>query len=297
MNCQDLQRHLEAYLDGALGRAQQEELGRHLRRCARCRAEVEAIRRFEEELSVAFTDARSAGRLWERMQLDVAGPDPVADGGPESIGRETWPAPPQPRRYGFERRLAGRPAPHPSRAKRPVPPPGRRRWPLVAVAFGVLALATVALLDLRSRGGPGDAHQRLLEAPVRELHLVLDSNRPPDVAGDDPWKIQAWLAARVPFRVPEPPSWQGVALEGGRLALLLERRAAVYVYRLDGRPLALFLMPADGLDLPPAEAGSGVAIGGEGGTTHLLWEHDGLVHSLVGELPRERLLDLAPPVP
>jgi len=67
MLCSDLERYLEAFLDGRLGRSRTIILRRHLGLCGPCRARVERLRRFERELGrqlgVGTGQDQPSGRL------------------------------------------------------------------------------------------------------------------------------------------------------------------------------------------------------------------------------------------
>jgi anti-sigma factor RsiW len=285
MQCHDLQRQLESYLDGALGHAQQEALRRHLHRCPRCRAEVEAIRRFEDELAAAFTDGRTAPRLWERIALEQG---PEVAFAPPPPKRPAQPAP--------ARVLAGRgPSSFPrNKLRRPPPPVRRRRWTVVGAVVVLVVALGIALVEWDG-GALDPAARSLLQAPILEFEVFRDSGRALDQAGADPWKLQAWLADRVRVDLPPPAVAEGFELRGGRLSILMGRRAATYAYGLDGREVALYVMPQAGLVLPPMvlRERQALALHEADGLTHLLFAQDGLAYSIVADLPLSRLLPLA----
>lgn len=289
MICHDLQRQLEAFLDGTLAPPQQDALRRHLRRCPRCRAEVDAIRRFEDELASAFADAQPAERLWDGMRPELATPDPsrVDTPGPRPFGH-TLASP----LAGGGRGAHSFPRSGPRRSRTPAQ--HRRRWPALGAALVLVALIGGSYVGVRERAAAVQLSP-VMGAPMMEFGVFRDSGRSLDLAGDDPWKLQAWLAARVGFDLPEPPRPDGFALLGGRLSYLLGRRAAAYAYDFDGQEVALYVMTSAGLDLPrPVPLGDlDAAIGEEGGLTHLLTVEDGLAISVVGALPPTALVPLA----
>lgn len=141
-------------------------------------------------------------------------------------------------------------------------------------------------------GGCGDArdprgHSGFAPLPCAPQAAVHDQS----IRTSDVNTVRDWLVARLPFAV-HIPQIPDALLEGARLCLLDGRRGAVLRYRLDGRVVSYYLMPAgraDGAVLDPAafrhEAEVGYRV--------VAWREAGLIHALVGDLPRERLNALA----
>ena len=186
--------------------------------------------------------------------------------------------------HGLERRLA--------RSLRMLPSAARtvpiwRRFAMTAAAAVLILLLAV------TPSGPRRAE--LADVPLKELEAFIDSNRPVDVATDDPTWVRAWLAQRVTFA--PPPVAQGstkIELIGGRLCLFAGRRVASYIYRVQGRLLSIYVMTAAGLS-PTGGAeiehiGRTVVVIREGRLTQASWTKDGLLYSVVGELSEPRLL-------
>ncbi len=107
----------------------------------------------------------------------------------------------------------------------------------------------------------------------------------------DPVAIEAWLRARVPFAV-HVPQIPGAALEGARLCLLGGRRGAVVRFRLEGEPLSYYVMAEGTGDTDRFDAAA-FREETDAGYNVVAWQRDGLIHALVGALPRERLAGLA----
>jgi anti-sigma factor RsiW len=135
----------------------------------------------------------------------------------------------------------------------------------------------------------------LSDVPLKELQAFIDSNRAVDVATDDPARVRAWLAARVDF-APPPVATGGAGIEliGGRLCLFSGRRVASYMYRVHGRLLSIYIMSADGLSLTGnnriERAGRTLTLTQEGRLSQASWIENGLIYSIVGELPELALL-------
>jgi anti-sigma factor RsiW len=185
---------------------------------------------------------------------------------------------------GLQQRLAGalRAAPRSVGA-----PPFSRR--LVVAALGAIAVILFGIALLR----PGTTN--LSDVPLKELQAFIDSNRAVDVATDDPARLRAWLAQRIDFTPPPAARGDGeIELIGGRLCLFSGRRVASYMYRVHGRLLSIYVMSADGLTPTGVDrfehAGRSLAVTREGHLSQASWKENGLVYSMVAELPPLALL-------
>ena len=80
MRCGDLERYLEAFLDGRLGRSRRAVLRRHLALCGTCQARVERLRQFERDTQRRFRAPEQPGSVWEGLELDLVGSNGVVVG-------------------------------------------------------------------------------------------------------------------------------------------------------------------------------------------------------------------------
>ncbi len=150
---------LAALVDGELSHADRERVLRHLSRCADCRTEVEAQRRFKAQL----------------LGLGTLPPDPVPDLAarlrglaPEAVasGARTFDA-----MAGLTPGRRGRLRPPAARGSRR--PHGRRRLPRTAVGGVVLAFGLSAVLAL---GGAHGSPTRTPVDPTSDAFLVDYAN-------------------------------------------------------------------------------------------------------------------------
>ena len=158
-----------------------------------------------------------------------------------------------------------------------------------------MTTAAAALITLLAVIPSGPRRAELADVPLKELQAFIDSNRPVDVATDDPTRVRAWLAQRVDFA--PPPVARGstqIELIGGRLCLFAGRRVASYMYRVHGRLLSIYIMASDGLsptgDLRIEHVGRTLLFTRDGHLTQASWIKDGLIYSVVGELSEPGLL-------
>ena len=73
MRCGDLERYLEAFLDGRLNRGRRIVLRRHLALCGTCQTRVERLRQFERETQRRFRALEEPGSVWAGLALDLVG--------------------------------------------------------------------------------------------------------------------------------------------------------------------------------------------------------------------------------
>lgn len=168
-------------------------------------------------------------------------------------------------------------------------PAARRR---VAVGMGGLALATAAILGITlwvMRSEPGDLAWRQQVAAVAEDHVR--STHEESIASADAAAVRQWLSSRVPFAV-HMPTIPDAVLKGARLCYLDGHRGAVLRYQVDGDEVSLYVMPIGSSNAPPP-APERFLRGVERGYQVVAWQHAGLIHALVGNVPEVRLLQMA----
>lgn len=288
MQCGDLERYLEAFLDGRLGRSRSAILRRHLAMCAGCRARIERLRQFERDMQRRFRSMRQDDSIWRGLELDL-----VAAGRGGAV----------PHLLALPRLLPA-PAADPGQGRRPFAPRGGH--PLLAAArrggggkargsrlAGVvlIAMALGALYQLaRAQLGPADepspdAVGRAYEALARpERALALQTR--------DSRRIEAWLSGElgVPVALPATPAgYEPVGADG---AALPEGAAGAVVYRdLDAgaaaggpAPVVLFVGPKGGAPAAEPETWRSAA-----GRSELVWSRTPLRYTLVGDQPVEEL--------
>ena len=114
MLCSDLDRYLEAFVDGRLGRSRTIILRRHLSGCARCRTKVDRLRQFEREIAGQLRTVPDGPSVWHGLEQDLArnasGAATALLSSPRILGAGAGPArPPRTRGAGIgAKRLARR---------------------------------------------------------------------------------------------------------------------------------------------------------------------------------------------
>ena len=274
MRCGDLERYLEAFLDGRLGRSRRAVLRRHLALCAACQARVERLRQFERDTQRRFRELERTGSVWEGLELDL-----VASSRASAVSRT--PGPPacaaatkarRSRRAPVtDRRAVG----HPILAARPKMGRGHASR-VVGVLFLAMALGTLYQVGRTYLQPDG-------ELAVAYGQFVHDA-RAPAMRSADAQQLQAWLATELGLDVPIPPAPAGYRLAGADIADFTSGEAGMLIYEEDGAggggPVLLFVRPRTAQ--PPA---SSPAVGG--GLEEISWETATARYTLVGHEPAE----------
>ncbi len=183
MDCADLERYLEAHLDGQLAAGRARVLKRHLACCERCRHKLERLQAFERQLQRRFRGMRTAAPVWSALEVDLVG---------EGNGRGIPALPPPPGLQALphlrrHRVRAGMALPGSAGLQRPSR--GRSRSSILSRVIGIaiLAAAVAAVLELAAD-----------MFPVTETSAVGSNH------SDYPTDSAAWPSRPSLPRVPAP---------------------------------------------------------------------------------------------
>lgn len=239
MHCADLDRYLEAHLDGRLGRARVAALRRHLGACSGCRRRVAILDAFSREVG-----ERVCGRRFEAVwsTLLVADEQGAALVPPRALALPP-PPPPHPvlrRGPAVDRRAP--PTPTPAATARPL---ASRASRVARRVLGMLVLAAAlgALVELLTSalvGTPAPADGPLLRPPSEDSMPALH------IRTGDPARLMRWLEHSLggPYPVPPPPL--GYELLGARGEQVDGTAVAAIVYRRPPELLTLYVTRGDG---------------------------------------------------
>lgn len=261
LSCEECERYLPVFLDQALGVQLTLDLEAHLQDCPPCgeqAARERCIRAFFRQ-SLQVPDLPD--ELKQRMVFQVM----QADGPPR------W--------YTY------------------LPRPSNWR----DFAFGGVA---AALLVLALTGWfPDLSSDRDLQQVVRETSLAYGTHTsqhmPLEVVSADETAVTKWLSQRMGFPVQMPwMSDTSMQLVGGRLCRILDRKSAAVMYQRHGVPLVLFAFRGDHLSLhvshdPPRSGHPPIQMRHVSGRPVAMWQKDGIVYSMVGDMPRDDLMQVA----
>ena len=260
MDCTELERSIDAYVDGEFDVRERAEADLHLASCERCRA---------------LAGERAALRAAVRAKLREAMTPPAAAGrAPAEL------------RARIEASLAARRRPLWRRALSPIP----------VATLAACAAGALIVFGLHSGDGWGPASATLVEEAIKSHHRDLPLDYVAASAGEV--ALPAWFADKLDFR-PSPPRFraQGVRLVGARYSHLLEWPAAYVRYELPRGNAGLFIVddPKGRFEA----GGDGGAVGPRTvrvarghGYNVAVWRDDKLVYSLVSDLDEDALREL-----
>lgn len=233
MQCSDLERYLEAFLDGRLGRSRTAILRRHLAGCLACRARFERLRQFERELALRLRTLERCESVWAALELDLvrsgeaALPDPLA-----SVRALPPPSPPTPS------------PPPPAAARTAVPRPSDVPTPRQRLTSRLIGLALFAAsagftfqlgfwLFERSNGPP---------APLAAARgSPGEATR--EIRSNDRGEVRSWLTSQLGVPVPDLLAPSGFELLGARVETLDDQTVGVLSYRRGSETAFLYLLP------------------------------------------------------
>lgn len=283
MHCSDLERYLEACLDGQLGASRRQSLQDHLRLCRGCAERVAGLRRFEADLQRRLRAMQHEVSLWQPLGLEVVNGGPARAELPMALIPLADTATPAqaPRRHRLRLTLpAADTEPKPGRR---LPRRGLQRLAGVALlAAAVGALADVALTGLGWLGS---------DRRIAVYRAYLDGTAVLDLRTEEPVQLSAWFADQLggPVSLPALPS--GFALVGGKTGEAgLAAGAALAVYSTEAGPALLVIESS--LDRPAA-AGAEPTLAVDKGLTRLDWQSGPHAYSLISALPPDKLAAFA----
>lgn len=186
--------------------------------------------------------------------------------------------------------------------------PGSQRWWRWGIALyvrdvtiGVAAAAAVLLLVLRlfSLSSSGDD---MVQKFAQEASVTYGTYRsqhiPPEVASTDDKMVTQWFNNRMgyPLKIPCITD-QATKLLGGRICRLLDRKSATMIYQRNGVEILLFAFKGQQMPMPERykvhAKGHVFYVQSVAGRPVAMWQHGGITYSMVGDLDREALVQVA----
>jgi len=278
MQCSDLERYLEAFLDGRLGRTRTSVLKRHLGACMGCRMRLEKLRHFERDLNRRLRTVARKESMWASLEPDLVRSTQVALPAASLQLRLLPPSLPA---------LAAT-APEPVTAAAREPAPQQRRARRIAPKIvGVLLIMAAA-------GAVVEAARVFLLSPDHdgaEFQVYLDhvaNLGPLPIETGDPRQLQSWLKTTTGISYPPPPMPAGFTLVGGKVERVAGALDAVLVYTKHGTTALLYIEQA------AAPGNATVCVGDVKGVSNMRWSRDGFDFSVLSSLPAQELLTFEP---
>ena len=174
--------------------------------------------------------------------------------------------------------------------------PARRRlgrW--AAMVVPGLAAALLAALLVRGLGG---SRQPLVDEAINDHLRVLYAQHPIEIESGGIHQVKPWFAGKLDFApVLEFSGDEEFPLEGGAIALFVDRKAATFIFKHRLHTASLFVFRGQDLKFPSSSEraiGSlSAASAASRGFNVLLWQDHGLGYALVSDMDPGALARLA----
>jgi len=258
LSCQECERYIPVFLDHALEVKESLDVQAHLQSCLSCHDRAESERRL---------------RMFVRQFLDVPPP-------PEELKRAIiLRAMQDERRCGWWAYLSV--------------PVCLRDFAMGMAAAAILALGVYGIFpDLWSDPD--------IQKVVREASLAYDTyveqHMPLEVVSADASAVTKWFNTHMgrPFKMPCITD-ASTQLLGGRVCRILDRKSAALMYQRGGVDIVLFAFRGDHMSLSSQQRAGphDVHILNASGRPVAMWQRDGVVYSMVGDVHRDDLEQMA----
>jgi anti-sigma factor RsiW len=258
LSCHECERYISVFLDHALEVKENLDVQAHLQSCLSCHDRAESERRL---------------RMFVRQFLDVPPP-------PEELKRAIiLRAMQDERRYGW-----------------------RAYWPVPArLRDFALGMATAALLVLAVSGILPDLWSDPdIQKLVREASLAygtyVEQHMPLEVVSADASAVTKWFNTHMGHHFKMPCITDAsTQLLGGRVCRILDRKSAAVMYQRGGVDIVLFAFRGDHMSLSAQKSAvpNDVHIRNASGRPVAMWQRDGVVYSMVGDVRSDDLKHMA----
>jgi len=167
------------------------------------------------------------------------------------------------------------------------------RWAAIIVPSLAAALLVALLV-----GGLGASRQSLVDEAINDHLRVLYAQHPIEIESGGIHQVKPWFAGKLDFAPALDFSGdEEFPLQGGAIALFIDRKAAAFVFKHRLHTASLFVFRSQGLSLPERTAralGSPSATSAAArGFNVLLWQDHDLGYALVSDMEPSTLARLA----
>lgn len=251
LSCQDCERYLPLFLDHALGVKESLDIEAHLQVCSMCVDRAETERRLRTFVRDNLETCPLPDEIKHTMLLRVM----------QAERRRGW------RAY--------------------LPVPVRLRDFTMGMAMTVMLVFVVY--------GPGPTPpdnevQRFAHEASLAYGTYTTQHMPLDVVSADDSAVAQWINTRMGYHLKIPGITDtSTHLIGGRLCRLWDRKSAALVYQRHGVPIVVFAFRGEHISLPTQKSGKTVHVRHVSGRPVAVWQRDGVVYSIVGDLHRDDL--------
>jgi len=259
-DCQAAREQLLDAMRGRLAERQRAHFAAHLEGCSECRKLFEREQALEHALEQRPRFALP-DRLRQKLAAQVAGAG-AGEGAATRVGASA-----RRKRFG--------------------------RW--AAVIVPSLAAALLAVMLVRGVGAPS---QPLIDEAINDHLRVLYAERPIEVESGGIHQVKPWFAGKLDFApVLDFSGDEEFPLQGGAIALFVDRKAATFVFKHRLHVASLFVFRSQGLNWPTRTDRAIGKLSGlsaaERGYNVLLWQDRDLGYALVSDMDPKALARLA----
>lgn len=254
LSCQECERYLPVFLDQALEVKESLDVRDHLADCSPCADRADVERRYRDFL---------------RWGLEAP---PLPDAIKHAILQRVMQ---DGRQRGWRTYL-----PHVGRL---------RDFAMGMATAAVVVLAVYGVL-------PPFPMDPDLQKVVREASMAYGTytsqHMPLEVVSADNTAVAQWINKRMGYHLKIPGITDtATQLVGGRLCRLWDRKSAAVMYQRQGVPILLFAFRGEHISLPAQE--NGLRMHNVSGRPVAVWQREGVVYSIVGDMPRDDLAHVA----
>ncbi len=261
LSCQDCEKYLVAFLDHVLEVKERLDVQEHLYSCAPCANHAEA----EQVLRTFVRQYATIPPLPEHLKRSI-----IRGAMNPSASLRWW------------RRL-----------KAPV---HLRDYVIgMAAAAAVLGLMLGPFAPLSERN---DMTHKFVRAALTAYSIYTTQRMPLEVVSADDRIVTQWFSRHMDF-YPKNPCIKDTDMQllGGRLGHLLDRKSMELMYQRRGVPILLFAIKSNQLSLPAKHMVRAndrlFYVQNVSGRPAVMWQHGGITYSLVGDVDRPDLLQIA----
>lgn len=251
VSCQECERYLLVFLDHALGVKESLDIEAHLQVCSACTDRADTERRLRTFVRQHLETHPLPDEIKHTMLLRVMQPE---------------------RRRGWLAYL-------------PVP---------VRLRDFTMGMAMAAILVFVVYGPWPTPSDNDVQRFAREASLTYGTytsqHMPLDVVSADDSAVAQWINTRMGYHLKMPGITDtATRLVGGRLCRLWDRKSAALMYQRHGVPIVVFAFRGEHISLPTQKSGKTMHVRYVSGRPVAVWQRDGVVYSMVGDLHRDDL--------
>jgi anti-sigma factor RsiW len=254
LSCHECERYIPVFLDYALEVKENLDVQAHLQSCLSCHDRAESERRL---------------RMFVRQFLDVPPP-------PDELKRAMiLRAMQDERRCGWRAYL-----------------PGSARLGDFALGMATAAILVLAVSGILPNLWSDPDIQKVVREASMAYSTYVEQHMPLEVVSADASAVTKWFNAHMGHHFKLPCITDAsTQLLGGRVCRILDRKSAAMMYQRDGADIVLFAFRGDDMSLPAQKSAgpNDVHIRNASGRPVAMWQHDGVVYSMVGNVRSDDL--------